>query len=264
VPLAQLVIHAAVMGFAEVAGLSGAAHAMALGLWVAPPNPAAFGAAAFGAGLAAVVATRARLVPAVAGAMFAFSRPASFFTQPRAREALVFVWMAVVSAGLWLALRGAGALPPPSPHTLAIGLGATGIALLLAGFARDRREPPPEVSFAVATLAGAAHAFGAWPGASRVGLCAAVLIAVGTRPARALALALVASIPSWWADFALSLPDAGALGTGRMLLVVLFAFLGSLGAMAVHRALLQRRAIVVLSLWMIPLSGAIFAYSRAV
>lgn len=279
-PLAQLVIHSAVAGFSEAAGLSGAAHTMALGLWVAPPDPAVIaGAAGLGTGLGVVLTTRARLFPALSEGVRALSHPSSFFVpRSRAREALVLAWIAAVSAALSLLLRKAGAAPPTSPHALAIGLGGTGIALLLGGWAaavpgdpatgragtRGAATPARQdlPTFAAATLAGAAHAFGVWPGASRVGLAAAVLFAVGVRPARALHLALVATVPFWWADFVTALPDAGALGKGHALLATLFAFLGSLGASALLRLLVQRRAIVVLSCWIIPLALAIFAYSR--
>jgi undecaprenyl pyrophosphate phosphatase UppP len=267
-PLAQLVVHAATAGFTEAAGLSGQAHATVLGLWVASPGPAEIGSAAgLGTGLGAVVATRARLFPALSGAASVLSHPASFLTHPRAREALVFAWIPAVSAVLSLLLRRAGASPPPSPHTLALGLGATGIALLLAvcsatlrGAGKEKGEPPP--GLLLATLVGAAHALGVWPGVSRVGLAAATLLAAGARPSRALSFALVATVPFWWADFATGLPDMGALGTGQALLVALVAFLGALVASTMQRMLAQRRIIIVLSLWMIPLACALFAYAR--
>ena len=278
-PLVQLVVHAVVAAFTEAAGMSGAAHAMALGLWIAPPEPSAIaGAAGLGTGLGAVIALRARLFPALSEGARAVSHPASFLSQPRAREALVFAWIPAVSAVLSLALRSAGAAPPPSPRTLAIGLGVTGVALFLAAqVGRWRAEsgtagragskgaaaPRDVPSLAGATLAGAAHAFGVWPGASRVGLAAAVLLAIGVRPARALPFAIGATVPFWWGDFVRALPDAGALGKGQASLVAVFAFLGAFGAAAALRALAQRRALVALPLWMIPLSCAIFAYAGA-
>lgn len=279
-PLAQLAIHAAVSAFAEASGLSGEAHAMALGLWLAPPDASSIaGAAGLGTGLGAVIATRARLFPALSEGARALSHPASFLLPSRAREALVFAWIAAVSAGLSFLLRKVGAAPQPSPHTLAVGLGATGIALFLAACATTWRGQGATArsgsksaattalrdlpSLTGATLAGAAHAFGVWPGASRVGLAAAVLLAIGVRPARAVTFAMIATVPFWWADFVTRLPDPGALGKGQALLVTLFAFFGALVAAAVLRVLVQRRAVVALSLWMIPLACAIFAYSRA-
>ena len=174
--------------------------------------------------------------------------------------------------------RAAPSSPPMRTH-VAIGLGVTGVALFLAAqVARWRAEPgtapgragskgaaaPRDMpSLAGATLAGAAHAFGVWPGASRVGLAAAVLLAIGVRPARALPFAIGATVPFWWGDFVRALPDAGALGKGQASLVAVFAFLGAFGAAAALRALAQRRALVALPLWMIPLSCAIFAYAGA-
>lgn len=273
--LAHLVIHAAATAFAEAAGMSGAAHAAALGLWVTQPDPAAIaGAVGLGTGLGAVVATRARLFPALSEAARAVVHPASRGST-RAREGLVLVWIPVVSAVLSLLVRRAGLAPAPSPRVLAIGLGATAVALLSAALAAAwRREPGgrrpagPAGARDVpglfgAALAGAAHALGAWPGASRVGLCAAVLLAIGVRPARAWPFALAATVPFWWADFAAAVPDAGALGKGQAILVGLFAFLGALGAAAAVRSLVERRALVVLPLWMIPLACALFAYARA-
>lgn len=285
-PLSNLVTHAAVQAFAEVIGASGAAHALALALWVPAPEPAEAAAAAtgLGTGLAIVIATRSRLGPALADGARALVHPSMFRVSARARDALVIVWIAGVSAlGGWL-LRRAGGAAPPSPRNLALGLAATGLAILAAahvtaarsepgarsgerGAGREERRvalrPLEAPSLLAATLAGAAHACGAWPGVSRPGVAAAVLLLCGVKPARALELALLATVPFWWADFAAMGPGIAALGAGNALAVGLFAFLGALGALALLRALSARRSLGALSLWILPLACAIFAYGRA-
>lgn len=271
-PLAHLVTHAALAAFAEAAGMSGAAHTAALGLWLSPQDPAAIaGAAALGTGAGAVISMRGRLFPALSDGARALGRPASFLTSPRAREALVLVWIPTVSAALSWVLGRAGLDRPPSPQALAIGLGVTGLALLSTGL---RREPSARSreraahrdlpSLAGATLAGAAHALGVWPGVSRVGLAAAALLALGVRPGRALPFALAATVPFWWASFLAAWPEARAMGAGKVTLAALFGLLGALAAPVALRALAQRRALVLVPLWMIPLAGALLAYARAV
>lgn len=278
-PLAHLILHSVLRGFADTLGVSGTAHELALGLWVKAPDPAGFaGAAGLGTGLAVVVALRARLFPALAEGWRALGRPSSFLSSARAREALSVVWIAAVSGLLGLGLRQAGAAPPSSPRNVAIGLGVTGLALLCAAYVSGTRggtaarraaragggsfsDVPTLVG---ATLAGAAHAFGVWPGVSRVSAAAAVLLAIGLRPARSLELALIATVPFFWMDLAASTSSGSPLGKGQVLVVALVAFLGGLAAVAALRALLARRALAALPLWMFPLACAIFAFGRAV
>jgi undecaprenyl pyrophosphate phosphatase UppP len=288
--LAHLVIHAALRGFADALGVSGTAHALALGLWVPAPEMGAFaGAAGAGTALAVVAALRGRLGPALAEGMQVIGRSASLRAAPRAREALTAVWMALVSGTLGLVLVKAGAAPPGpvSAQTVAIGLGVTGAALLggawISGVRGDmgRRgrkasggalrggalggaglsDAPSRVA---ATLSGAAHAFGVWPGVSRVGVAAAALMALGIRPARAMELGLLATVPFFCAEVFGAGAAGEASGKGQVLAVGMLAFCGAWGAIAALRSLAARKAIAALPLWMLPLAGAIFAFGRAV
>ena len=295
-PLSNLVVHAAVQAFAEALGASGAAHALVLGLWVAPPDRAVFaGSVGLGSGVAVVLATRARLFPALAEAARSIGRPGSFFVPGRAREALLIAWIAAVSALSGTALRAAGAAAKVGPHAVAIGLGVTGLALLAGATASAARRETRAIerdaaggdprraahgpsiarlgvgprttfeapSWIAATLAGAAHAFGVWPGVSRVGLAAAVLFALGVKPVRAVETVLAATVPFWWIETVRAFPAVSEIGKGQVLAVALFAFLGAYAAVALLRVLAARRALAALSLWMIPLACAIFAYGRA-
>ena len=276
--LAVLVLHAALRGFADALGVSGTAHGLALGLWVPAPETKAFaGAAAAGTGLAVVVALRGRLGPALSEGLRLVGRPASIATAPRAREVVTAVWIAAVGAvfGLGLVRAGAAAPGPVSPKVVAIGLGVTGLALLGGAWISEVRggrragkgsgaglaDAP---SWVAATMAGAAGAFGVWPGVSRVGVTAAVLMALGIRPGRAIEIGLVAAVPFFCAEVVVALSEGADAGKGQMLAVAMFAFCGAWGAIAAWRALLSRRAIAAVPLWMLPLAGAIFAFGRAV
>lgn len=283
VPLANLVVHAVVQAFAEAIGASGTAHRLALGLWVTAPERAVFsGPVAFGSGVAVVVAMRAR-PPLGDGAstLRALSRPRSLFSSPRAREALVIGWISAVSAIVGVALAqasgggGAGDVgADAAPRSIAIGLGLSGLSLFsgaLVSRSRDRGEALKKgrstfeaPSWIAATLAGAAHALGMWPGVSRVGAAAAVLLALGVKPQRAMEIALAATVPLWWFQAVASIGGAGGatFGSGTIA-AALFGFLGAYAAVAAIRALAAKRALVALPLWMIPLACAIFAYGRA-
>ncbi|MFO0589931.1 MAG: undecaprenyl-diphosphate phosphatase [Polyangiaceae bacterium] len=283
-PLANLVLHSAVQAFAEALGVSGAAHGMALGLWLTTPDRAVFaGSVGLGSGVAVVLAMRGRLFPAIAEGARAIGRPSAFFVPGRAREALVIAWIAIVSAVTGAALRSAGARPTEGPRAIAIGLGITGIAVLagalVSSSATARHDPKAHAarfvaprseravhespSWIAASLAGAAHAFGIFPGVSRVGLAAAVLLCLGVKPARAIEVVLCATVPFFWAEAARSLSSSGDAGKGQVLVIALFAFFGAYAATFALRRLTARRALAALSLWMIPLSCAIFAYGRA-
>lgn len=273
-PLANLVVHAAVQAFAEAIGASGTAHRLALGLWVTAPERAVFsGPVGLGAGVAVVVATRARLLPSIAEAARGLSHPRSLLASAKARDALVIGWIAGVSAALGVLLAEASGGVKETPRAIAIGLGLSGIALLsgaLVSASRDRAEARIQgratfeaPSWIAATLAGGAHALGAWPGVSRVGAAAAVLLALGVKPQRAMEIALAATVPLWWASAAGAVSSGATSGTGAAIAVALFGFLGAYAAVASIRALAARRALVALALWMIPLACAIFAYGRA-
>lgn len=282
VPLANLVVHAVVQAFAEAIGASGTAHRLALGLWVTAPERAVFsGPVAFGSGVAVAVAMRARLSPALVEAGRALSHPRSLFTSPKAREVIVIGWISAVSAIVGVALAqasgggGAGNVGvSDAPRAIAIGLGLSGLALFsgaLVSRSRDRGEARRKgraafeaPSWIAATLAGAAHALGMWPGVSRVGAAAAVLLALGVKPQRAMEIALAATVPLWWFEAAATSWGTNAGATiGSTIAAALFGFLGAYAAVAAIRALAAKRALVALSLWMIPLACAIFAYSRA-
>lgn len=275
VPLSNLVVHAAVQAFAEAIGASGAAHGLALGLWVAPPERAFFSVpTALGSGVAVIVATRARLFPALVEAWRGLAHPRSLVTSAKARDALVIAWIAAVSAGVGTILARASGGAPEGERTIAIGLGLSGIALFagaLVSASRDRgdarsrgRATYEAPTWIAATLAGCAHAFGSWPGVSRVGAAASVLLALGVKPQRAMEIALVATVPFWWFEAARSAGSGASprLGGGAIA-VALFGFLGAYAAIALWRALAAKRALVAVSLWMIPLACAIFAYGRA-
>ncbi|MBK8253410.1 MAG: UDP kinase [Polyangiaceae bacterium] len=274
--LAHLVIVTAVRAFADVLGISGQAHGEALALWFGASDPEPIRAAA---GLAAATGvagvTRARLFPALSEAVRSLGRPASLLSSPRAREGFVYAWMAALSLVGSAALTRAGAAPSPSPDAVAGGFAVTCAALLLgagASLFMERRVPGRSrvtpvfrdvPSLSAATLAAAAHALGVWPGASRVGLSAAVLLALGVRPERALEHALVATLPFWISDFVVYAMSDGAQ-SGRLLAAAVPAFVCVWIAAALIKNLCAKRRVIALGLWMVPMSGALMAYARAI
>ncbi|MEZ4314312.1 MAG: hypothetical protein R3F14_40340 [Polyangiaceae bacterium] len=117
-------------------------------------------------------------------------------------------------------------------------------------------------ALAGATLAGVAHAMGVWPGASRVGLSAAVPLAPGCAGAgggdRAGGDGAVLA-----ARLRGERERGGRAREGQTLVAGLFAFFATMGAVAALRALAARRALAMPALWMIALAGALLAYARA-
>jgi undecaprenyl-diphosphatase len=247
----------------------------------APEQAPLAGAVGLGAGIAVVGLERARLFPALKEGVRAAARPMWFFGSAKARDALVLSWVFAVSLGLTLVLHRSGATLASTPRTLAFGLCATGLALAIGAYVAAVRGhlPPParlppgaagpgRIDFDVSlffgvTLAGIAHAFGVWPGVSRVGAALAVLLGIGVRPARAVEISLLATVPFWWADFASAVPDLTPFGRANAVIAALIGFVATCGAVLVLRALVARRRFAVLSIWMIPLACALFVYGRA-
>ena len=276
------VVLAALQGFTEALPLSRSGHTAAAHLWLDPGSGVASLAPALdlGVALALAVASRARLTTALSEGVRAIARPALFRSSPGARDAVRVTLGVLVSLLVEHAIAPRVALFHSSPSAAGIGLLVTGIALASTGLAphlkdlgdEDATSPGPAGEAPSATammLVGAAHGLAIFPGASRVGAALVLLLWLGARPSRAVDLTLLVTIPSLLGaaieGAASAAGEASALApeTPALLLGALFAFAAaSLGAMAL-RALLARRGLAVLALWIVPLGLAMLAYGRA-
>lgn len=280
--VSHAVVLAALQGFAEALPLSRSGHAAAAQLWLEPGSGAAQLAPALdlGVAIALTVASRARLATALGEGVRAIARPALFRSSPGARDAVRVTLGVLVSLLVEHAIAPQVDLFRASPSAAGIGLLVTGVALAstqlaphLEDLGDDDAQGPAAAGEAPSAtammLVGAAHGLAIFPGASRVGAALVLLLWLGTRPARAVDLALLVTIPSLLGSAiegaASAAGEASALApeTPALLLGALFAFAAaSLGVMAL-RALLARRGLAVLALWIVPLGLAMMAYSRA-
>jgi undecaprenyl-diphosphatase len=279
-PASHAVVLAALEGFAEALPLSRSGHAAAAQIWIDPGSGAASRTLDLGVALALAVASRGRLATALGEGVRAIARPALFRSSPGARDA------ARVTLGVLVSLLVEHAVAPrvelwrASPSAAGIGLLVTGVALASTRFAPSTAALDDEdtasagaageaPAAAAMVLVGAAHGLAVFPGASRVGAALVLLLWLGARPARAVDLALVLTIPSLFvaaregAASATRAASALAPDLPALLLGTLFAFAAtSLGAAAL-RALLGRRGLPALALWIVPLGLAMMAYGRA-
>ncbi len=127
-------------------------------------------------------------------------------------------------------------------------------------YARAANPAAPSLSGAV--VLGLAHGAAAFPGASRVGVALAVLLWVGVKPSRATEIAFLLTVPLLLVAFARGIPDHAALDTSTLALGLVLAFVAAaLGAEAA-RAIILRRRLATLALWLVPIGLATIAYAH--
>jgi undecaprenyl-diphosphatase len=267
--LLDTVLLSALQGLTEVLPVSRSGHEAVARLWLTVDESALTleGMLQLSTAAAAGVIARKRLAAALSQGVRGIARPALFRTAAAAQDAAALVLAIAVSLLVGALVRPYGEVFRGAPIAVGIGLLTTGCALASVMFAPKPRSEA--LSMPAAAAVGAVHGLAVFPGASAVGAALALLLWLGIKPARAVDLALILSIPSLVVAFARSLAsvpapsaDAGLdLGTVAMGCVV--AFLSATLAGGALRALLARRRLPALSLWLIPLGLAMCAYARA-
>ncbi|MFO0761914.1 MAG: undecaprenyl-diphosphate phosphatase [Byssovorax sp.] len=264
-PLAQVVLLAALAGLAEALPISGSGHAFTARIWLdSLLSPLLGAAAALGTAVGLLVAARARL----AAVLRAFARPELFGTSPDARDAGILTVAAGVSMTVTLLLAPRIERWEEPPAAVGMGLVLTGLGLCTTLLVRP--EGPrasaarPGPSLLGAALVGLVHGLAIFPGASRVGAALVLLLWMGVRAGRAVDLALLLGAPPLVLQ-AIKGATRGGPGTdgGTFVADLLFAFLAAFLAAALLRRLAERRRAAALALWVIPLGLALLAYARA-
>jgi undecaprenyl-diphosphatase len=270
-PLVPVALLAALSGLAEALAVSPSGHDVVARLWVDPGlGHAPFTAAAqIGAGVALLAASRRRAWEAIRDGVRAVARPALFTASQGAADALT---LGVGTAASLLV--SAITLPrvemwSASPTATGAGLCVTGLSLAsLAlgpqlGAARNSsgHEGRARPSLAGALVAGIAHGIAVFPGASRVAAALTVLIWMGVRPSRAVDLAYLLTVPALAFAVARAMPVG--VSAGALAVAALASFLGAAVASEGLRALVERRRVAALALWIVPLGLATLAYARA-
>jgi undecaprenyl-diphosphatase len=267
--LLDTVLLSALQGLTEVLPVSRSGHGAVARLWLTADESALTleGLLQLSTAAAAGVIARKRLAAALSQGVRGIARPALFRTAAAAQDAAALVLAIAVSLLVGALVLPYGEVFRGAPIAVGIGLLTTGCALASVMFAPKPRSEA--LSMPAAAAVGAVHGLAVFPGASAVGAALALLLWFGIKPARAVDLALILSVPSLVVAFARSLAsvpapsaDAGLdLGTVAMGCVV--AFLSATLAGSALRALLARRRLPALSLWLIPLGLAMCAYARA-
>jgi undecaprenyl-diphosphatase len=264
-PLLPVAVLAALAGLAEALAVSPSGHDVVARLWIEPGvGHAPFAAAAqIGAGVGLLAASRRRAWEALRDGVRAVARPALFTASQGAADALSLGVSTATSL-----LVGAATLPrvemwSASPTATGVGLCVTGLSLAsLALVPRlGPRQGRARPTLAGAAVAGIAHGIAVFPGASRVAAALVVLVWMGVRPARAVDLAFLLTVPALALAVARALPLG--LGAGVLTVAALSSFLGAACASEGLRALVERRRVVALALWIVPLGLATLAYARA-
>ena len=267
--LLDTVLLSALQGLTEVLPVSRSGHGEVARLWLATDESALAleGVLQLSTAAAAAVIARKRLAAALSQGVRGIARPILFRTAPAAQDAAALVLAIGVSLLVGAFVRPYGEAFRGAPIAVGLGLVTTGCAIASVMFAPKPRAEA--LSIPAAAAVGAVHGLSVFPGASAVGAALALLLWLGVKPARAVDLALLVSIPSLVVAFARSLAEVPAasgsagldLGTVAMGCVV--AFLSATLAGGALRALLARRRLPALSLWLIPLGLAMCAYARA-
>ncbi|WP_235879756.1 undecaprenyl-diphosphate phosphatase [Polyangium aurulentum] len=265
-PLYEVTLLAGIQGLAEALPVSRSGHDAVAWLWLEPGRRAATleGLLHLGTASALLVAARQRLLAALGEGLRAIARPALLRTSPPAHDAATLVIAACASLVVRVVLRPFVELWSPAPIALGVGLVITGFALASTRFAPRPHTDAP--SLPLAGLLGLGHGLGALPGASDVGAALVLLAWMGVRASRALDLALGLSALTLLAAFgeaaAAAWRGGTGLATGAVTLGLVTAFLGATIAAGLLRALLARKSLPLLALWVVPLGFATLAYAR--
>lgn len=263
--LLPVALLAGLAGLAEALGVSPSGHEVVARLWIDPGVAhAPFAAAAqLGAAVGLLAASRRRAWEALRDGVRAVARPALFTASQGAADALT---LGVGTAASLLV--GAATLPrvemwASSPTATGAGLCVTGLSLASLGLVprRRSREGRARPTLAGAAVAGVALGIAVFPGASRVAAALVVLTWMGVRPSHAVDLAFLLTVPALALAVARAVPIG--LGAGVLVVAALASFLGAAFASEGLRALVERRRVVTLALWIVPLGLATLAYARA-
>ena len=261
-PVSALFVFALLSGVTEALPVSRSGHGAIAALWLGAPVPPPVQAAVHGGILVALLLlVQARLRSSLGDAARGVARPGLFESLPTARDGAAITLAAAVSFGLSLALRPITAAWATSPEAVGAGLSISAVALASTAFApRGRVETAP---MTVAVLAGIAHALASAPGASRVGAALTVLLWLGVRPSRAVEMAFAMTLPALVDGFVRALAGLRDLELGVVVAAMLLSFIGTRVGAGLLQALVERRRLPALALWLLPLSLAIVAYAHA-
>jgi undecaprenyl-diphosphatase len=265
-----VVLFALLQGVTEALPISRSGHGVVARLWIDGGAAGSFEAVlhlATALGLAVVV--RGRLATVLGEGVRAVARPALFRASPAAHDAAVIAVAAAVSLVVSALTLPRVEMWRDSPTATGAGLIITGLCLAStriapgpAGPLRFRpRGPGPSIPGAV--VVGMAHGLAVFPGASRVGAALTLLVWIGVKPARAVDLAFLLTIPALLVSFAHGLGGHGGLEPGTAVMGLVLAFVGAILASGALRALVDRRRVAALALWTIPLGLGMLAYAHA-
>jgi undecaprenyl-diphosphatase len=274
-PLFHVAVLAALQGLTEALPVSRSGHEIVARLWLdaGPSAPALETVLHLGTALGLVVAARRRLFAAFGEGVRAVTRPALFTESPEAWDAAVIVVAAVVSLVTNALTAPRVEMWSDSPTATGVGLLVSGLALASLALAprasgRPRRQATGDVRAAGPSLSGAflvgmAHGLAVFPGASRVGAAIVLLLWMGVRPARALDLAYLLTVPTLLVAFARGADARHSLETGTVILGLVLAFVMAMLGSEALRSLVERQQLARLALWTIPLGLAMLAYAHA-
>ncbi len=268
--LYQTVRESTLYGLCEILPISYSGHhylsqllAQPSSLAQAPQDGALEGIVSAGVALAAGVLARHRLARVLVEGVQAIARPSLFRTTAGGRDAAVLLLAAPIS--LVLQILSEPILAPWTGSPLAVGAGllVTGGLLATLAFAPRfyRDQPSPLMAIALGTVAGASI----YPGAARMAAMLVLLLQLGHKPAYALDLALMLSLPTLIFIFLRTVMHngTGGIDIGMGVLGCLLSFLAAMLGCALLKALLSRRLVPLLALWLIPLGFSVLAYGRA-
>ncbi len=265
-PLHSVVLLAGIQGLSEALPVSRSGHDAVAWIWL---EPGANGARLetvlhVATGSALLFGARRRLVVAAGAGLRAITRPSLFRTSAPAFDAAVF------TTALFASLTARAVLEPfvapwkNTPVATGFGLLLTGMLLGTTSLVRPDRDV--QISLPLALVLGLGHAMGSLPGGSDIGAALVLCAWMGTKNELALDLAMLLSgatlLVGCLSSFqsGMNLPD---IQIASLFLGLVTAFLGTTVAIGATRALLEKRALALTALWIIPLGFATLAYSRA-
>lgn len=276
-PLFHVAVLAALQGLTEALPVSRSGHVIVARLWMetGPTAPALETVLHLGTALGLSVVAWRRFVAALGEGVRAVTRPALFTESPEAWDAAVITVATVVSLVTNALTAPRVEMWSDSPTATGVGLLVSGLALgslalapRAAGRSLRRQAGPGDARAAGPSLSGAlligmAHGLAVFPGASRVGAALVLLLWMGVRPARALDLSYLLTVPTLLVAFARGAEARHSVETGTIVLGLVLSFVMAMLGSEVLRSLVEKRQLARLALWTIPLGLAMLAFAHA-
>jgi undecaprenyl-diphosphatase len=264
IPLSEGIALGAVQGVTEFLPISSDGHLALIQLLYGGQTDLAITVLLHVGTLAAtVLVLHKRVLAALSEGLRGLARPSLWRETQGGRDAVVVVLATIPTGIVGLALKHSVEEWSSSLPIIGVCLLGSAAAVLSTRWAPKGQRTEP--SFWGALLVGLAQGSAVLPGLSRSAMTLATLLWLGVDGERAFELSFLMSLPAITGAVLLEARHAfqGGGDPGVLIIGTTVSFVVGLGALAVLRRVLIKRALPVFALYLVPLAVAVFAWAYA-